>query len=290
VTRWAAFAGITLAVLSLLLLLARASQSMVRRPPDADARRTRRHRVPDGADHLAAAAGDTPAPPTHATDAAGGTDDTSPAAATPSPERPPALSTGVLLANVAVSHGLFAVLLLGGIRYTGVPWAALGVTAAGVSTGPVGVAVGLAVGAAIALANTLAAGLASAFGREPGRELRERLAPESLGGWAVLLVVVLPVIAGFEELLFRAALVGGFAAGFGVSPWLLAVLSSVAFAAGHGAQGGLGVVVTGLLGLALASAYVLTGSLLVVVVAHYVVNAAEFVGSEGLGWQPFTER
>jgi len=33
----------------------------------------------------------------------------------------------------------------------------------------------------------------------------------------------------------------------------------------------------------LAAGFVLTGSLLVVVVAHYLVNAAEFVIYEGLG-------
>jgi membrane protease YdiL (CAAX protease family) len=78
-------------------------------------------------------------------------------------------------------------------------------------------------------------------------------------------------------------LVGGFAAGFGLSPWPLAVLSSVAFALGHGAQGPLGMVVTGLLGFALAAAFVLTGSLLAVVVAHYLVNALEFLGAEYRG-------
>ena len=128
---------------------------------------------------------------------------------------------------------------------------------------------------------------AEALEADPSERLRELLAPETLRGWVLLLVVVLPAIAGFEELLFRAALVGGFAAGFGVSPWLLAVPSSVAFAAGHGAQGRLGVLVTGLLGFALAAAFVLTDSLLVVVVAHYAVNAVEFVAVEGLELRPF---
>jgi uncharacterized membrane protein len=38
----------------------------------------------------------------------------------------------------------------------------------------------------------------------------------------------------------------------------------------------------------LGAAYVLTGSLLAVVVAHYLVNALEFVVHEGLGieWVP----
>ena len=76
---------------------------------------------------------------------------------------------------------------------------------------------------------------------------------------------------------------GAFAVGCGVSPWLLAVLSSVAFALGHGAQGPVGVAVTGLLGFVLAAAFVLTGSLLVVVLAHYLVNAIEFLRHETSG-------
>jgi membrane protease YdiL (CAAX protease family) len=271
VTRWAAFAGITLVVLCLLLVLARASQPAVR--PRVSGERRRLDRLEDGAGHLDV---------TGATPPGNG----SPAAATLE-ESPPEPTTLALLANVAVSHGLFAVLLLSGVWLAGVPPSALGVAATPLSTGLVGVGVGVGLGVAISLANTMAAGLADVFDADPSRELRELLAPDSAGGWVALLGVVLPVIAGFEELLFRAALVGGFAAGFGVSPWLLAALSSVAFAAGHGAQGTLGVVVTGLLGLALAVAFVLTDSLLVVVVAHYVVNAAEFVVAEGLGWEPF---
>jgi hypothetical protein len=42
-------------------------------------------------------------------------------------------------------------------------------------------------------------------------------------------------------------------------------------------------VVTGALGFALAAGFVLTGSLVVVVVAHYLVNALEFTVHEGLG-------
>lgn len=273
-TRWAAFAGLTLAVLVLLLLLARASQSAV---GDGAVNITRAEhrwldRLHDGAGHLDVA---DAAQPTART----------PAEATLEPGEE--LSTMALLANVAVSHGLFGGLLIGGAWLTGVPLDALGVSADPLSTGALGVAVGLAVGLAVALANTVAAGLADLFEADPSEDLRELLTPGSLRGWIVLLGLVLPIIAVFEELLFRAALVGAFSVGFGVSPWLLAVLSSVAFAAGHGAQGGVGVVVTGMLGFALAAAFVVTNSLLVVVVAHYVVNAVEFTVIQGLGWEPF---
>ncbi|MEF8807741.1 CPBP family intramembrane glutamic endopeptidase [Natronomonas sp.] len=271
-TRWAAFAGIALTVLVLLLLLARASQSVMGGRYVTREEQRWLDRLPDGADHLDTGAAPEPRRKTPAeTTLDGG----------------PELSTTALLANVAVSHGLFAALLVGGALLTDVPVSAFGITADPLGSGLFGVGVGIAVGVGLALANTLAAGLVDVFDTDPSEELREMLAPETARGWVLLLGGVLPLIAGFEELLFRGALIGALAVGFGVSPWLLAVLSSVAFAAGHGAQGGLGVVVTGLLGFALAAVFVLTNSLLVVVVAHYVVNAVEFVVVEGLGWEPF---
>ncbi len=193
-------------------------------------------------------------------------------------------STGALLANVAFSQGLFGAAVVGAAWLANVPLPALGVDLTNPwSVGLPAVAVGAAVGVALYVANELSATVVDAAGVEYSEGLRESLAPDTAVGWLVLLGVVLPVIACFEELLFRAALVGAFAAGFGVSPWLLAVLSTVAFAVGHGAQGPGGVAVTGLLGFALAAAFVLSGSLLVVVVAHYLVNALEFGVHEGLG-------
>ncbi|WP_238398112.1 CPBP family intramembrane glutamic endopeptidase [Halorussus salinus] len=193
-------------------------------------------------------------------------------------------STGALLTNVALSQGLFGVAILGAAWLADVPPVALGVEVGDPwSVGLPAVGLGIVVGVALYVANELSSVLLDATGVEYSEGLREALAPDTLRGWVVLLGVVLPVIAGFEELLFRAALVGAFAAGFGVSPWILALFSTVAFAIGHGAQGPGGVVVTGLLGFALAAAFVLSGSLLVVVVAHYLVNALEFVVHEGLG-------
>lgn len=267
-TRWVTFAAITFAVLIALLFFARASQSALDEGL-LDATETDdewRFDAPDGAGHLDG----IEATPTGA-----------------QPDRTVDISTLSLLLNVGFSHGLFAVILAGAIWWTDVPLSALGITDDPLSTGWLAVVAGLALGAAIALANTLATGLADVFETDPSEQLRALLTPETFQGWVVLLLVVLPIIAGFEELLFRAALIGALSVGFELSPWLLAVLSSVAFAAGHGAQGTLGIVVTGLLGFVLAVAFVLTDSLLVVFVAHYVINAVEFVVIEGLGWEPF---
>ncbi|WP_224332533.1 CPBP family intramembrane glutamic endopeptidase [Haloprofundus halobius] len=193
------------------------------------------------------------------------------------------LSTGALLLNVALSQGLFAGLLLAGAWVAEIPASAFGVTAA--TTDLTALSVGVAFGVGLYVLNELAATVGERFDLGGGEALREALAPDSAGGWAVLLLVVLPIIAGFEELLFRGALVGVLSIGFGLSPWLLAVLSSVAFGLGHGAQGPVGILVTGAIGFVLAAAFVLTESLLVVVVAHYLVNALEFVVHEGFGWE-----
>jgi len=190
----------------------------------------------------------------------------------------PRLSQSVLLLNVALSQGTFGVVLVVAAVLSAVPRGALGVADQHVSVPAV--LVGVAFGTALYAANEVGGSVADAFGFGRGEALRGLLAPESGLGWAILLGGVLPVVAGFEELLFRGVLVGAFAAGAGVSPWLLVVPSSVLFGLGHGAQGRLGVVVTTALGAVLAVAFVLTGSLVVVVVAHYLVNALEFVVHE----------
>jgi len=195
----------------------------------------------------------------------------------------PAISPGLLLLNVALTQGLFGAILAGGAWYFGVPLDVLGVGGDALSTGLPALAVGIAFGAVLWVGNELASGLAASSGADYDEGLRELLAPEGVRGWALLLGATLPTIAVVEEFVFRAAVVGAVTPVLDTSPWLLAVVSSVAFALGHGAQGRVGILVTGGLGFALAAGFVLTESLLVVVVAHYLVNALEFLVHEGLG-------
>lgn len=198
---------------------------------------------------------------------------------------PPAVESWgsiVLSLNVALTHGVLAVLLGAAAWLSGIPRSALGLDA------PLGIAVGLGVaaGAALYALDEAAATAAERVGVPYSEALRESLTPETTAGWALLLCVALPLVAVAEELLFRAALVGAVAAGFGVSPWLLAVASSLLFGAAHGTQGPGGAAVAALLGLGLAATYVLTGSLLAAAVAHYLVNAAEFA-AHGAVRRPF---
>jgi membrane protease YdiL (CAAX protease family) len=272
---WATFAGFAGVVLVLLLLLAHASKSAVSdETPHDEAPRNLPDRPRPGSVDPAVADVMLAEPAVEASVFDRGDVSDRPTATQPQ------LSTMALLANVAVSQGAFGLLLVAGAWFTEIPPTAFGLSS---TVSPTTLGVGVLLGGALYAANEVGATVGERLGVGADEGLREALAPDSLAGWAVLLLVVLPVIAGFEELLFRGVLVGVFSAAFGLSPWLLAALSSVAFALGHGAQGPAGVVVTGLLGFVLAAAFVLTGSLLVVVVAHYLVNALEFVVHEGLG-------
>jgi membrane protease YdiL (CAAX protease family) len=308
VPNWTAFAGFSGVVVVLLLLLARASQSLLSRedpaanppdvpaanPPDVPGRPTE----PPGKREPTTEGETPPEPPgepepegpdagppggTRADDqpedvtAAVGGPGNSPAER--SLELPAGVGTAELLANVLVTHGLLALLVVGGAVFWQVPVSALGVSA------PTAAAIswGVAAGVVLYVADEVAAAGAARLGVDHDEALRELLAPDTPVGWVALLGGVLPVIAVSEELLFRGVLIGALATGFGLPPWWLALGSSVVFALGHGAQGRGGVVVTGLLGAALAAAFVVSGSLLVVVVAHYVVNALEFAVHEGLG-------
>ena len=309
---WATFVGLTTVVLLLLLSLARLSQSAVSGSPgEADVARERdaTDDTPtgdvDAVDHGVddPARRDRSERESAALDTTGTVDrdaQFAPLEVGRYPDRSsPAertlqgldgseqLPTAALLVNVALSQGLLGAFLLFGAFYTSIPLSALGVGLGDpLSTGLPALGAGVVVGVGLYLANAAGAAASAAAGFEYDESLREMLTPASRGGWGVLLLGVLPLIAGFEELLFRGALVGVLGAGYGLSPWVLAVASSVAFAVGHGAQGRMGVLVTGVLGFVLATTFVVTNSLLAVVVAHYLVNALEFVlgGYFGVEW------
>lgn len=241
---WAPFVALTLFLVVAVLWLARRSTAILRESPTASTAR------PPGI-----------------------------GSAEPTSARAP-LTPSVLLANVAFTQGLILAILAGGMVAFDVPWRAAGLAARTPDMTLEAIPLGLGLGIALWLASEAAGRVADIAGVAYDERLRERLAPDSAFGWVTLFVIVLPLVAAGEELLFRGALIGVTAAGFGLSPWLLAGVSTVAFALGHGAQGPAGIVATGLLGAVLAVAFVLTGSLLVVIVAHYVVNALEFAVHE----------
>ncbi|MEF8822247.1 MAG: type II CAAX endopeptidase family protein [Halovenus sp.] len=198
------------------------------------------------------------------------------------------LTSTALFANVAATQGLVIAVLVAAAWYFEIPASGFGVTGDPASTGLQALLFGAVFGTVLWVGNELSTTVADAVGASYDEALRETMAPESTGGWFVLFGLVLPIIAIAEELLFRGALIGVPAAGFDLSPWLLAVAASLAFALGHGAQGRVGIVVTGVLGFVLAAGYIVSGSLLVVIVAHYLINGLEFFVHEYLGVELFS--
>ncbi|WP_154552533.1 CPBP family intramembrane glutamic endopeptidase [Halorhabdus sp. CBA1104] len=190
------------------------------------------------------------------------------------------LSTPAVLANVALTQALLAGVVLAGVWYVAVPASVLGLAKIPPSVSTV--LIGVAFGTVLWLASETATTLSTALGVEPDERLRGLLAPATAGGWLAVLVVVLPLVAISEELLFRAGAIGASAAGLGLSPWVLAVPASIAFGCCHAIQGRTGVVVTGGLGFVLASGYVITDNLVVVIVAHYVLDGIELLVHEWL--------
>lgn len=180
-------------------------------------------------------------------------------------------------ANAVASQGLVAVLLLVGAWLAAIPLAAFGWR----GIDPRSIVSGLAVGAGLVMVNEGLDRMLPDHATETSEVLRSRLAPATGRGWAGFLVVVLPTIAIAEELLFRGALLGVAGSALSLPVWSLVALSSIAFGAAHTAQGALGVIASAAFGALLAAAFVLTGDIVVVIVAHWLVDTAEFLRHEG---------
>lgn len=180
-----------------------------------------------------------------------------------------------LVLNILLTHGLLAggVLLLA--WGAAIPYAHLGLRT--VSLVEIGIGIALGIGLAI-LNESIQQGL-NQVGIEVDARLREWLTPDSARGWAVLLGVVLPIVAISEELLFRAALIGVPTVAYSIPDSLMIVVAAIPFGLAHGIQGRPGMIVAGGLGVVLGWAFVLSGSLTVVVVAHLLVNTIEFLSN-----------
>lgn len=192
-----------------------------------------------------------------------------------------ALSTDILLVNVLVTQGGVIVLILGGALLADLPMRALGVAPSLVHAQPI--AIGVAVGLGLYSVDELLSMVARRLGYVPEELLRSALTPTSVMGWVILVSAILPLVAVGEELLFRAALLGATPLVGTVPTVAMLLLSSLLFGLAHAVQGRAGVIVAAVLGLGLGSTYLITGNLVVVVVAHYLVNVFEFLIHELLG-------
>ncbi len=120
-------------------------------------------------------------------------------------------------------------------------------------------------------------------------EIMKNMVPRNQLEW-VLIIIPLLVAVMVEEFLFRGLLIGGFQ--LVVNPWVMAIASSVLFGLMHSPQGILGIVLTGLVGMVFAALFIITSSLLPVIVAHFVINFLQIIrAEEDLVWyERFEER
>lgn len=113
-------------------------------------------------------------------------------------------------------------------------------------------------------------------------DIMKSLLPRNQLEW-VLIVVPLLVAVAVEEMLFRALLIGGFSTI--VNPWALVVAAGVLFGLMHSPQGNLGIVLTGAVGILFGAVFILTNSLLTVIVAHFALNFLQIVrAKEDIAW------
>ena len=185
------------------------------------------------------------------------------------------MSRRELYANAVLSQALMLALIWVGLVLSGVEIDTLGFP--GDLELEIALVAGILVGFALAGVNELMERAFILFDLPFDDTLRRLLSPSTPGDWATLAGLVLPTVAVFEELLFRGVLISGLEAGLGISPWILALGSSVVFAIGHVLQGFGGLLAAFILGLLLAAVFILTESLAVVIIAHYLVNLLEFV-------------
>ncbi len=214
---WNAFAGVTLIVLVVLIALARASQAMFVgededgwEEPEATVE-TPDRRVRNGGDEWGgyerSRNGDERDDDERDTNESNDSsfedqgrrptevsspipDEPFPAVESPTPVED--FTPGTLLVNVALSQGLFGVILVVAAVLTAIPADALGVGSATATQ----FGVGALLGVALYVANELGQQVVDAAGIEYEDSLREMLTPDSVRGWIVLLVLVLPIMRG----------------------------------------------------------------------------------------------
>jgi membrane protease YdiL (CAAX protease family) len=113
-------------------------------------------------------------------------------------------------------------------------------------------------------------------------DIMKSLIPRNQLEW-VLIIPPLLLSVAVEEMLFRGLLIGGFSTI--VNPWALVVAGGVLFGLMHSPQGNLGIVLTGAVGILFGAVFIISGSLLTVIVAHFALNFFQIIrAKEDIAW------
>jgi membrane protease YdiL (CAAX protease family) len=143
-----------------------------------------------------------------------------------------------------------------------------------------GVTIGLVTAFAVNIISTIAIRIWGKRIYSPA--VMQGMIPRNQIEWVLILVPLLLAVA-LEEVLFRALLIGGFS--MVVNPWIMAVASSIVFGLMHSPQGILGIVLVGLVGMLFGAIFILTNSLLIVIIAHFVINLLQIIrAKDDLAW------
>jgi uncharacterized protein len=184
------------------------------------------------------------------------------------PERQPALRRRMYVAAMLTQWVLSAFLIVHWLM-SGRDWLPLGLSTA-VTPGAIGVAVGLLIVITLMILQTTGANRARFLERARSRlEHVKALLPHTLTElrWFNAVAVTAGVC---EELMFRGFLIWYLAHFTGMVQ--AALLSSLSFGIGHAYQGPRYVVITGLLGAFLAGIYLLSGSLILSMTIHALMD------------------
>jgi len=144
------------------------------------------------------------------------------------------------------------------------------------------VALGLVLSVAVLVLSPLLEAALRAAGLSGPHATAQAIMPRSTIGDLLLAFVLVAVVAVAEETIFRGYLILRFTRVLGGRAWAV-LLSSIAFAIGHGYEGGAAVVTVGLTGFAFALVYIWRRSLVAPVVMHFVLDFVAIVLSPVVG-------
>lgn len=144
----------------------------------------------------------------------------------------------------------------------------------------IGAALGVAIQFVVNVVSVLAIRIFGKSIYDP--KVMKSVVPKRQREWFLILLPLLLSVA-VEELIFRSMLIGGFS--LVVNPWIMAVASSIIFGIMHSPQGRLGIIMTGVIGFVFATIFIISGSLVMVITAHYIINFMQILrAKEDLAW------
>lgn len=162
---------------------------------------------------------------------------------------------------------LISALILVTWHWLGRPYAALGLALPVNVPGQIGFGIDALLGCAMAYELWKLSPDKAATARARMNDIR--MVPQSRAEFAIFPLLAI-VASPTEELLFRGYLLWALAPVTGI--WGAVAVSSIAFGLGHAYQGWVGILRTGLIGAAIAVAFVLTRSLWWLMLAHTMMN------------------